>query len=810
MAKKKSVKKVKRNSKKKRNSSVKIGASTRRDFEVFAKGVERLEELRAELNNLNTKGYEQEAASIRSKLKNVSYIPQIEREIKDLKAKLSGTYKKKVSDAHKDILKKVSDLKKSVPNHSGIHRKIRELEKHIPDKEKLGRKIRSIEKNVELVKNVPKMQRQIRDFKEFVDNKKKEDIRKAEMLKKLDPNINFLINDKFNLSLSEIKAELANQVNNKETVIENQLQEDFHTKIKNFERKYYLLEKDLEKKYRDKLRDSFQREVKNRFNKTLNERVGNIKIRLIRDNNRRLENERKNLRALKEKKIRELKESHRRFSQLHKNFREKVEAKMAQLKKLREETDKEKSNLNELYRVKLAKEKERLKLKDSRLLKNHRSELSENTNRKIAEIHKKEDIRLKTQISILKKEEAEKLKELKNSSENLKRLRRNLKKEEAEKIKKLKGSNERLEKTRRNFVEKYEKKLSQLKKLNDETDRQKSNLNDLYKKKLAKEKERLKLKDSKLLKDHRKKLNVAASKRLKEKKKINSQKIKKIIDDEKKIVANLKKSQEKLDLLRKKLIENTNKKIAEINKEKNTKLKNQVNILNKERRDKLNEISKIKKALIKRKKDLDESNVKWLSSVEAKMRAEEGKKLIDSIDKKSFQLTEEFNGKLKNEIESLRKHKDEEILMHKSLLDKKMNRHLTEHVKDVNKKYADKVLTHNRQIAKIKERLSNESGTLSNRKNILASLKDSLDVRVRKLKANEENYRREVMSQLELEKQAEVEVAVKKRSVEIRSKLKRNFDNRLKLELKAKQAEFDKRKSELALEIQEKAKVLFE
>jgi predicted transcriptional regulator len=148
--------------------------------------------------------------------------------------------------------------------------------------------------------------------------------------------------------------------------------------------------------------------------------------------------------------------------------------------------------------------------------------------------------------------------------------------------------------------------------------------------------------------------------------------------------------------------------------------------------------------------------------------------------------------------------------MHKSLLDRKMNAHLTEQVRDVNKKYADKVLTHNRQIAKIKERLSMEGGTLSSKKNILASLKDSLDMRVRKLKANEENYKREVMSQLELEKQSEIEIAVKKRSVEIRGKLKRNFDNRLKLELRAKEAEFDKRKSELALEIQEKAKVLFD
>ena len=73
------------------------------------------------------------------------------------------------------------------------------------------------------------------------------------------------------------------------------------------------------------------------------------------------------------------------------NLIEKSEKKLAQLQKLKDGVDREKSNLNELYKKKLAKEKERLKLKDSRLLKNHRRELSENTNRKIAEIHKKQN-----------------------------------------------------------------------------------------------------------------------------------------------------------------------------------------------------------------------------------------------------------------------------------------------------------------------------------------------------------------------------------------------------------------------------------
>ena len=71
------------------------GRSLRQDFEVFAKGVERLEELRAELNSLNTKGHEEEVASIRSKLKNVSYIPEIEEEIRILKTKINGKYRRR-------------------------------------------------------------------------------------------------------------------------------------------------------------------------------------------------------------------------------------------------------------------------------------------------------------------------------------------------------------------------------------------------------------------------------------------------------------------------------------------------------------------------------------------------------------------------------------------------------------------------------------------------------------------------------------------------------------------------------------------
>ena len=78
------MKKIKKNKK----------SSLRRDFEVFAKGVERLEEIKEEIDSLDTKGFEEEEKSIRSKLKNVSYIHEIEEELRILKGKINGKYKK--------------------------------------------------------------------------------------------------------------------------------------------------------------------------------------------------------------------------------------------------------------------------------------------------------------------------------------------------------------------------------------------------------------------------------------------------------------------------------------------------------------------------------------------------------------------------------------------------------------------------------------------------------------------------------------------------------------------------------------------
>lgn len=86
----------------KRKAQKKIPASkidspetmTKRDFENLEKGIEKLKEFERELDSLDTSRFSVEAASIRAKLKDVSKIPIIEKEMRLLKLKLKEKERK--------------------------------------------------------------------------------------------------------------------------------------------------------------------------------------------------------------------------------------------------------------------------------------------------------------------------------------------------------------------------------------------------------------------------------------------------------------------------------------------------------------------------------------------------------------------------------------------------------------------------------------------------------------------------------------------------------------------------------------------
>lgn len=87
------------------------------DFKNFEKAVNRLEEIKKEVSLLDTTGFEEEKDSIISKIKNVSLLSSIERELRDLKynivqrdIKQSSEKKLKPKKHHKIKSKNISKL----------------------------------------------------------------------------------------------------------------------------------------------------------------------------------------------------------------------------------------------------------------------------------------------------------------------------------------------------------------------------------------------------------------------------------------------------------------------------------------------------------------------------------------------------------------------------------------------------------------------------------------------------------------------------------------------------------------------------
>ena len=88
-------------------------AQVRRDLNIFEKGIVRLKELEGELKALDTRGFSGDEQRIRAKLKNVSDVPAIEREIKALRFKINNKHKPRrvKKSPYKKIGKDLEDVR---------------------------------------------------------------------------------------------------------------------------------------------------------------------------------------------------------------------------------------------------------------------------------------------------------------------------------------------------------------------------------------------------------------------------------------------------------------------------------------------------------------------------------------------------------------------------------------------------------------------------------------------------------------------------------------------------------------------------
>jgi hypothetical protein len=241
MVKKKNSKKkvVKPKVSKKRNVSKKIKSSknipmNKSDFKTFEFGVQRLKELENELNSLDTRGFSREAGLIKSKLKTVSEVPNIEKELKVLKLKIQKKYKPK--------RRKESSTKK-------------------------------ISENLEDIKN------QIKNLKTKRSNIP------------VDSGVDILVDVNFNNFLSSVKKNLSDRIKSKEEELDNLLKKDLDNRDFKYKKKHNNLLRDFEnhkekleqfykKKYNQKVESTLHKEISEKFNKMLNEKMNKEKIEL--------------------------------------------------------------------------------------------------------------------------------------------------------------------------------------------------------------------------------------------------------------------------------------------------------------------------------------------------------------------------------------------------------------------------------------------------------------------------------------------------------------------------------------------------
>ncbi|MDP2628890.1 MAG: hypothetical protein Q8P15_03260 [Nanoarchaeota archaeon] len=284
---------------------------SKRDFDVLEHKIEMLKEFETELNSLDTKHFSVEAASIRAKLKDVSKLPQIDREMKMLKLK--------------------------------IKEKEREQEK----------------------KDV-----------------------------KVDYDVDVMIDNDFNDFLSGIKAAVSQRIRSREQEVEERLNYDLLSRdkkyrqkhldlIKEFDAKKRKLEGEYKKRYNLDVKINLKKEVSERFERLLKQRLAKEKIILEKELKQKIrEDELKILKADKEKMEKErekfihaleiekdeLEKEKKRFILMKENEKKKLfQREIA--KKLKELENKLKVEFEAKYKKKLQEHEEEMKKKLAQVLR---------------------------------------------------------------------------------------------------------------------------------------------------------------------------------------------------------------------------------------------------------------------------------------------------------------------------------------------------------------------------------------------------------------------------------------------------------
>lgn len=284
------------------------------DFEAYKRGLARLKELEKELNSLNTVGFEKDEKKIRKKLKSVHLIPEIEKDLEDLKLKIEGKYTpvykktpidkkqereiKKLAKEEEKLkceVRKAKELtkeeKEDIEKIPVLRRKISALEKELERTEKLARSAKELTKEEkEEVKNLPLLREELNRLREILRkeenafNKKIGALEKeeefldyeTEKIPKIQRKVGFL-SRLFKKEDSELK-ELSSKVDKNKLDFYNKLTQEVAEAKRMIEEEKYALREQLLNLLAESIRNI--NKEKEASDKKILEEIENLKFRL--------------------------------------------------------------------------------------------------------------------------------------------------------------------------------------------------------------------------------------------------------------------------------------------------------------------------------------------------------------------------------------------------------------------------------------------------------------------------------------------------------------------------------------------------
>ena len=205
-------------------------------FATFEEKVDRLKQLEYQLKELHPQGFDTDVRIIKSKLKDPTAIPEIERLLRELKNKM--------------LQRKRSQKRNSI-----------------------NKPLKKIQSNIVSLKtkDLPQLHNQINNLKKAFDEKEK--AQEKAKAKRIDSGVSALVEDKYDTFMKSLKMELSENEKKNEGAFKERLKRELETRENDLDNDYKKKIEDLKDAYDRKVQAHLDTEVARRFKQEVNQKI---------------------------------------------------------------------------------------------------------------------------------------------------------------------------------------------------------------------------------------------------------------------------------------------------------------------------------------------------------------------------------------------------------------------------------------------------------------------------------------------------------------------------------------------------------